>query len=282
MTDPKKRPPRRARAAQSARLAADAAAKGLPPPGKGQPTALTKGVADTIIGALALGAYLETAIAVAGIGKSTFHEWLKRGHAEKKRRQRHDDDMANVRRKTKRYAVAVTNEAVERSREEPYVVFTDAVTRAVAAAEVEGLGIIARVARGSVLTSKTTTTDPATGHVRVQETFSNPDWKAAAWRLERRHPKKWGRRLLEVSSSMDAAAVDAGAVESIANGADPSSGETVTSGSGARARLASALAKLTGSLKDVPRAPTAHQAPDEGLSTGEQTALEGADDDHPA
>jgi transposase len=61
-----------------------------------------------------------------------------------------------------------------------YKDFRQAVERASAEAEVKDLLVIDAAAKGA--------TDPATG-----ATVRSPNWNAAAWRLERRHPRKWGR-----------------------------------------------------------------------------------------
>ena len=55
-----------------------------------------------------------------------------------------------------------------RKKEAPFVEFLDAVERAQAMAEAEDIEILRRAARD--------------------------DWKAAAWRLERKFPDKWGRK----------------------------------------------------------------------------------------
>ena len=47
----------------------------MPP---GRPSRLTKQVADNLVKAVGLGLSYKDAAAVAGIGKSTFHEWKKR------------------------------------------------------------------------------------------------------------------------------------------------------------------------------------------------------------
>lgn len=63
--------------------------------------------------------------------------------------------------------VAGTSRSI-RKKEQIYVDFSDAVEKALAEAEVRDLIIISNAAKN--------------------------DWKAAAWKLERKFPKKWGRK----------------------------------------------------------------------------------------
>jgi hypothetical protein len=100
---------------------------------------LTPDVAETVIGALRAGNYLETAAAFAGISVSTLRNWLRAG------RRGSSPELAD---------------------------FYRMVQQARAAAEVEALERIRR--------------DPA--------------WQAAAWRLERAYPERWGRRVVEVNA----------------------------------------------------------------------------------
>jgi len=112
-----------------------------PGKGPGRPTALTQALTATVVRYLKDGAYLETACAAAGIGKSTLHRWLK---------QAAEDDKAG-------------------ELETPAQEFRDAVEEALAQAELDDLGKISKAAKKG-------------------------NWSAAAWRLERRFPKRWGTR----------------------------------------------------------------------------------------
>lgn len=64
--------------------------------------------------------------------------------------------------------------------------FVNAVQRAMAQAEARDLQVIDRVAAG---TREKTGPDGQPQLVKVE-----PNWKAAAWRLERKHSERWGRR----------------------------------------------------------------------------------------
>lgn len=134
--------------------------RGKPPKGsrvskkdaKGRPDLLKKKVYDRIIVTLEAGNYIDTAAAFAGLHRDTVFEWLRAGKialgdmiARGENIPPFDDDLPFVVRQA---------------------IFTDAVTRAKASAEVSDVLFIK----------------------------SQTDWKARAWRLERRDPKKWGPR----------------------------------------------------------------------------------------
>jgi len=214
-----KRPPHRVREARATANKEAAAATGQPVR-KGRPLSLTESVSKAITDALKVGSYLQTAISMGGISSATFHAWIKRGHDERKRREAFELDLAAMERKTERWAMAQADEAITKQKEEPYLAFMEAVTLAVAESEVSALKTI--------------------------KTASKDDWRAAAWMLERRTPTKWGRRVLDINATVDAAIVDATKVEEIA------AGETVKASEGgegtARRRLAAALEKLVGNM----------------------------------
>lgn len=137
----------------------------------GRPTLLTPEVQEQILAALAVGAAQAHAAECAGIGESTFYRWMERGEEE---------------------------DAPEEFRE-----FREAVTRTRARAAVDAVQLIQRIAVGGQVTKETTRTyrDPDTGE-RVEETEvvrAPPDWRAAAWWLERAHPAQFSRPRVEVT-----------------------------------------------------------------------------------
>jgi hypothetical protein len=149
-------------------------------------------VGDRIIGALRAGNYVETAAAFAGVHKDTIYHWLREGAR----------------------AIARTEGALAKGEDPPelteneraWVEFSDAVAQAQAAAEVDDVARLASLARGG-LTVETITEKRAVNDqgeevvtertIRTEETL--PDAATLRWRLERRHPDRWGRQHVEVS-----------------------------------------------------------------------------------
>ena len=109
----------------------------------GRPTKLTPELESEIVELIKVGNYVETACAVAGIGKTTFYEWMKKANAS--------------------------------VRYNKYVRFRNAVEKAQAWAEARDIAIITKA--------------------------SEKYWQAAAWKLERKFPDKFGRQKLEVEHS---------------------------------------------------------------------------------
>lgn len=101
----------------------------------GRPTKLTPEVQKKIVDAIRAGNYKEVAARYAGIGETTFYEWLKKGG---------------------------------QCKNGVYTEFQKAVKNAEAEAEVRDVALI--------------------------EMAAKENWTAAAWRLERRHPDRWGRK----------------------------------------------------------------------------------------
>lgn len=113
----------------------------------GAPEKITPNLTADICNTLRLGAYVETASAMAGIERKTFQRWVKKGgiHIRKKK--------ASI-----------------------YADFCRAVKRAMAEADARDLLVIDEAAQGN------------------EKKEREPNWKAAAWKLERRRPKRYGRR----------------------------------------------------------------------------------------
>jgi hypothetical protein len=147
--------------------------RGRPPkePGPiGQPTKCTKKLIAKICTAISAGAYLETAAAFGGITKQTLHNWLRRGARDEGDKKR-----------------SIFRE------------FNDAVGFALAESEMTDLATISLHAQGFRADREVVEiTKDAEGNQtekRIHETRFRRDWQAAAWRLERKHPGRWGRRL---------------------------------------------------------------------------------------
>lgn len=98
---------------------------------------LSEDLIETIAQAIRVGAYVETAVALAGVSKDSFYRWL---------RQAESDEATDLTLK-----------------------LSDAVKKALAESEKRDLDVIDKAAQEG-------------------------EWTAAAWRLERKFPNKWGRQ----------------------------------------------------------------------------------------
>lgn len=135
----------------------------------GAPTKLTKKVILTITNYLRGGAYVETAVAACGIPKQTFYRWLKKG----------------------------ANQTKGLCRELSY-----AVEAAMAQGELRDLSSIDKAATGNKAEFLYEKDEHGIERL-VRDDQGNPilvrhavkmDWRAAAWRLERRNGKRWSPR----------------------------------------------------------------------------------------
>lgn len=142
----------------------------------GRPTKVSVALIERISVILRAGAYVETAAAMVGLNKSTFYDWLKRG------------------------ALA---EPGAPGIEGLYRDFSDAVERSMAESEFRDLMCIDQAANGRpnrYLMKKGPDgrdTDQfefdGEGKPILLTQGTKPEWTAAAWRLERKFPKRWGR-----------------------------------------------------------------------------------------
>lgn len=133
---------------------------------KGSAPKLTKELIEKISRAVRNGAYVETAVAYCGISKDTFYRWL--------RMAANDNEKGLY--KSLSYAI-------ERAWAEAEMKDVEAITRAV-----EGFpDQLAVDENGKVIID-------AKGYPVVAQYGLPPNWKAAAWRLERKFPDRWGRR----------------------------------------------------------------------------------------
>ena len=125
---------------------------------------LTDEVMKKICNSLRAGAYIETACALAGVSKVSLYAWLKKGN----------DKPNSI-----------------------YGEFLNAVDKAQAEAEMRDLINIDNSAMGR----KYEYERDANGKLVMNQNGDpilitqgqQASWQASAWRLERKHPKKWGR-----------------------------------------------------------------------------------------
>lgn len=145
----------------------------------GRKPIISQKIIQDVTSAIKAGNYMEVAAAYAGISKDTFFRWMKRG-AREKRRVLND----------KRLKI--------RQSELPYVLFSEGVRKALADAEVRDVSMIAKAASGGQVYTEEKIVYDASGRIVEKQVVTKktaPQWQAAAWRLERKYPKKWGRRV---------------------------------------------------------------------------------------
>ena len=129
-----------------------------------RPSKFTAEVRQKIVNAVRGGNTRDVSARLAGVSEATLYNWLERGRRETKGQFRE---------------------------------FYEAVQTADAEAEVEAVLRIRQAAIGGQLVSqKTTTRTNRDGETvtRTEETYTRPEWQAAAWLLERKYPGRWGRR----------------------------------------------------------------------------------------
>lgn len=151
-------------------------------PARGRPSKLTAEVIEILAASLERGDSLEGASAAAGISRSTLSNWLQRG-ARDLEEESCPIDSANGADKG-----AMAHEAL-------YAELFGRVRLALARAEAENLRVIEEAGRGGARITETVRVVDKDGAV-VKETTTTKQapaqWKAAAWRLERLYPGRYG------------------------------------------------------------------------------------------
>jgi len=135
----------------------------------GHPTKLTPAIQQAIVTAVADGIPYVRAVVLAGISESTASEWLRRG-----------ENRHHARKQTSLYAQ-----------------FARAVARAKAQDEARRILRINQAGQGGTVIERTTTTRVLKDGTQITDTrerYSEPNWQADAWHLERTRPDDWGRR----------------------------------------------------------------------------------------
>lgn len=151
-------------------------------PARGRPGKLTPEVIEILAASLERGDSLEGACALAGISRTTLSNWLRRGA-----RALEEESCP----------IALVSEADREvmAREALYAELFGRVRLALAKAEAENLRVIEEAGRGGARITETVRVVDKDGTV-VKETTTTKQapaqWKAAAWRLERLYPGKYG------------------------------------------------------------------------------------------
>ncbi len=129
-----------------------------------------------MIDATRQGAPVQTAAAVAGIGRTTFMTWLARGRDE---------------------AARIADGLEPDPAEEPFVTLLEKIAHARELAHAGAVLQLRRLINGGYITKEVTRKmrDPETGQI-VEETTvdrAGPDFRAISWYLERAHRAEWGK-----------------------------------------------------------------------------------------
>ena len=149
-------------------------------------------VADSIVQALELGDYVESAAAAAGVAKRTVYGWLETGarltHAQEAARDRHLPIPTGTR------------------HERDCQAFSHAVARATEAWHLRALATLEDLGRGGREVRTVTTRRNAAGDVveeveRVETLPPSP--QVLEWRLTRRFPERYGQRIDVGVSAVD-------------------------------------------------------------------------------
>jgi len=157
--------------------------------GGGRPTKLTPAMHKLIVEAIKNGVPYAKASSLAGISEHTIYHWKRRGK-----------ELSE-------------SGAVNKSQMK-YLKFFNAVKKAEAEYILQALVLIHRAASGGDIIKETRRTygniKRADGSIQqvlktevITEKPSIPQWQAAAWLLERRHPEEFGRRRPPANDTFD-------------------------------------------------------------------------------
>ena len=186
----------------------------------GRPSKLTAATTAAICDVIAAGGTRTIAARAAGVHPDTLNGWLRRAAQEDTETTLEADDytLRELRALAKtahvpgygrlRKADLATAIAAKPSE---YSVFSAALKKAEAEAQVEWLSEIAHIGRGGHPETTVTEEFDSAGNLKTRITRTAPSraaWQAYAWLLERRHPADWSRRTELVLPDEQAAKVD--------------------------------------------------------------------------
>lgn len=146
-------------------------------PRHGRSRLLTPEVEARIIEAVRLGVPAELAAQAGGVSRSVLFLWVKQGAEESDRREEAD------------YTPDQT--------QQPYVDLFHKITEARASAAIRNLAHIQKAAAGGYVVEETTEVLPD-GREVTHVKKAGPDWRAAAWYLERQHRPHFGKEPVQV------------------------------------------------------------------------------------
>lgn len=147
----------------------------------GRPTLLTEDVEERLLAAVRVGSPVELSCQHAGISPSVFYKWMKLGREE-------HEAIADGEEPTEDYAA--------------HLALFEGVTKARADAAVRNVTHVQKSAAGGYVTEEVTRKyrDPETGKIIEETTVkrASPDWRAAAWYLERSHQAHFSKAAEQV------------------------------------------------------------------------------------
>jgi hypothetical protein len=130
-----------------------------------KPSLLTPELQTNLANAVAAGIPFAKACEREGIAAKTGQEWIRRGEGRDK----------------------------DRPSDETYAAFAAAIKRAQAQDQTRRVLRIEQAAKGGAVTYEKQTTFPD-GRVVRETRYTEPQWTADAWHLERTDPEHWGRK----------------------------------------------------------------------------------------
>lgn len=140
---------------------------------RGRKPSLSDEARKELIDCLMLGNSQITAFTLAGLPRSTYYDWLKWGEAAIVKREKGEELTEN---------------------EKFYSDFSDDIKKAIERGKKRHMAIINQAAQGGVLIKESQYVDKNGDIYKIEKTYSQPNWQASGWTLERRYPDEFGRR----------------------------------------------------------------------------------------
>ena len=188
----------------------------------GRPSKLTAATTAAICDVIAAGGTRSIAARAAGVHPDTLNGWLRRAAQEDTETPLEVDTTTTTLHELRALAKIAQVPGYAKLRKadlatalaatpSKYSVFSAALKKAEAEAQVKWLSEIARIGKGGHPETTVTEEFDSAGNLKTRITRTAPSraaWQAYAWLLERRHPADWSRRTELVLPDEQAAKVD--------------------------------------------------------------------------